>query len=266
MSSSRTEAVSRITEWDAPTPEQFRSTIVPSGQPAVLRRVARHWPLVEAAVSHPHRAITMLAANAANAPVKVIRADPEEQGFFHYRSDGRTLNFIRGEAPFSEFLSALREHESCNHPYAIAAQGLPADAFAPNFAKAHPMPLVPETIRPRLWIGNASTVATHNDPIDNVAVVAVGRRRFTIFPPEAEADLYMGPLTPTPAGTPVSMVRVRTPDLHRYPRFAAALDCAQQAELGPGDAVFIPRDWFHNVEALEPINMLVNYWWNAADA
>ena len=37
-----------------------------------------------------------------------------------------------------------------------------------------------------------------------------------------------------------------------------ALAVAHEAELGPGDAIFIPMDWYHHVEALEPLNMLVN--------
>ena len=123
------------------------------------------------------------------------------------------------------------------------------------------MPLAPRSADPRLWIGNAAKVATHNDPVDNIAIVAAGRRRFTLFPPYAEADLYMGPVKPTPAGTPVSMVHVTAPDFDRYPRFARALARAEEAELSPGDGIYIPRDWFHHVEALETFNVLVNYWW-----
>jgi len=72
----------------------------------------------------------------------------------------------------------------------------------------------------------------------------------------------MGPAHPTPAGTPVSMVHVSAPDLDRYPLFASALEKAEEAELLPGDAIFIPRNWFHHVEALERFNVLVNYWWD----
>jgi oxalate decarboxylase/phosphoglucose isomerase-like protein (cupin superfamily) len=60
------------------------------------------------------------------------------------------------------------------------------------------------------------------------------------------------------------MVHVTAPDFDRFPRFAAAMDVAQVAELLPGDAIFIPRDWFHHVEAIERFNVLVNYWWDAS--
>ncbi|MBD3984298.1 cupin-like domain-containing protein, partial [Xanthomonas citri pv. citri] len=40
-----------------------------------------------------------------------------------------------------------------------------------------------------------------------------------------------------------------------------ALASALVAELEPGDALYIPPLWFHQVEALEKVNLLVNYWW-----
>ena len=34
--------------------------------------------------------------------------------------------------------------------------------------------------------------------------------------------------------------------------------------MDPGDAIYIPPLWYHQVEALEPVNLLVNYWWPVA--
>jgi hypothetical protein len=251
-----------IAQHGRPTPEAFASTIVPRGQPAIFRGLAADWPLV--AARDPGRCMALLERHANDRPVEILRADPDNEGRFHYSADGQSLNFIRGRASLRQFLAALAEQSAAERPYALAAQGLLADQHVPGFAGSHPMPLVPPQAEPRLWIGNAAKVATHNDPIDNLAVVVAGRRRFTLFPPEAEPDLYMGPSHPTPAGTPVSMVHVTAPDLDRYPRFAAALDAGQEAELSPGDAIFIPKYWFHHVESLERFNMLANYWWDGS--
>jgi hypothetical protein len=263
MSSSLTRRLSQIPEWAAPTPEQFRHEIVLAGKPAVLRGVANGWPLVIAARQDAHRPMTLLAAHATDALTDVLRADPVQEGRFHYNPDG-SLNFVRGRGNVAGLLAALGEEEKADRPYAMVAQGLIAEFYVPGFAKSHPMPLLPASAEPRLWIGNAAKVATHNDPIENVAVVAAGRRHFTLFPPEAETNLYMGPKHPTPAGTPVSLVHVTAPDLDRFPLYAQALETAQETELGPGDAVFIPKDWFHHVEALERFNVLVNYWWDSS--
>jgi Cupin-like domain len=254
----------QVSEFEAPSPEQFRGEIVPHAKPAVLRGIAADWPVVAAAKAGAEQWIAMLSSRASEQPVEIIRAGPAEEGRFHYTPDGRSLNFVHGRASLPLFLAALQEQAAQPSPYAMAAQGMIAERYVPGFRAVHPMPLVPDEAEPRLWIGNASKVAAHNDPVDNVAVAAAGRRRFTLFPPEAEPDLYMGPAHPTPAGTPVSMVHVTAPDFDRYPRFAAALEVAQEAELSPGDAIFIPKHWFHHVEALERFNMLVNYWWDAS--
>lgn len=255
---------SPIAELPVPGPKQFNEDILPAARPAVFRGLALNWPLVAAAREDPHRALDMLLANSSRAENDVLRLEPEYEGRFHYTADGMSLNFIRGRGNVPGVISGLRQLENAPRPFAMAAQGMAGDQFVPGFSRAHPMPLVPPTVAPRLWLSNAAKVATHNDPIENIAVVAIGRRRFTLFPPEAEVNLYMASDDqPRPAGARVSMVHVTAPDFERYPLFAEALKVAQEAELLPGDALFIPRDWWHHVEALEKFNMLVNYWWDA---
>ena len=126
------------------------------------------------------------------------------------------------------------------------------------------MPLLDERVEPRMWIGNAVKVNTHFDLAYNIACVVGGRRRFTLFPPEQIENLYLAPLDFTPSGAPVSLVQFTNPDYGRFPRYAEALRHAVQAELEPGDALFIPFGWWHHVESLTPFNVLVNYWWNGA--
>jgi hypothetical protein len=97
--------------------------------------------------------------------------------------------------------------------------------------------------------------------MEGINCTVIGRKRFTFFPPDQLANLYVGPLELSPGGQPTSMVRVSAPDLERYPRFAQALAAAETAEIEPGDAIFVPSLWWHNVEALEPVNFSINFWW-----
>jgi hypothetical protein len=143
---------------------------------------------------------------------------------------------------------------------------VPVPATLPGFARDNVLPLLDPACVARLWLGNRVTVQTHYDLSYNIACVVAGRRRFTLFPPEQLVNLYVGPLEFTLAGQPISMVRIESPDLGKYPRFTAAWAHAQSAELAPGDALFVPYMWWHHVDSLEPFNVLVNYWWDDAPA
>ena len=153
---------------------------------------------------------------------------------------------------------------------AFYAGSTDAEGFFPGLRADNPLPLGEAVAHHRplvsVWIGTRTMASTHYDMSNNMAICAVGRRRFTLFPPSQVANLYPGPLEPTPGGQVVSMVDVRAPDLDRYPRFAQALEHAQVAEMAPGDALIYPALWWHNVEALDAFNVLVNWWWNAAPA
>ncbi len=145
------------------------------------------------------------------------------------------------------------------HPPAIYGPAASAAEDFPQFATENTLEILDKSVVPRLWIGNAVTAPTHYDTSDGVACVAAGHRRFTFFPPGQLPNLYVGPLDLSPGGQPTSLVKVSTPDLERYPLFAKALAVAETAELEPGDAVFIPKMWWHNVESLDPVNLLVNH-------
>jgi len=249
-----------IRTWHDVTPAVFQE-IRAAAEPAILKDIAVDWPIVRAADPAAY-----LRAMATGNPVQFMRAPPEVEGRLHYGAQIGMRNFAAAQAPLGAFLDLLAREEGSDRPDALAAQGLNAGDLVPGFAEANRLAILPSAIRPRLWIGNAAKVAIHHDPSENVAVVAAGRRRFTLFPPEQVGNLYMGPFNPTPAGVQVSMVHLTAPDLDRYPRFADALEAAQTAELAPGDAIYIPYQWYHHVEALSPFSMLVNYWWDAAPA
>ena len=259
------ESLRAIEEWRDVTPERFRAEIVPAYQPAVLRGIAERWPAVAAGRGSTRDACAYLAQFDRGATVEAFIGPPEIDGRFFYADDMRGFNFERRRGPFGEVLRLIADLADRDDASAVYVGAAPVPDCLPGLAEENEMPLLAGTgAVPRIWFGNPSQVGTHFDQSDNIACVVAGRRRFTLFPPEQAANLYVGPLDHNMAGQPTSMVSLREPDLDRFPRFAEAFEAARSAELGPGDALYIPALWWHNIEALSAFNMLVNYWWDDA--
>ena len=242
----------------------FEAQVLPAAQPVVLAGLVSDWPVVQAARQSQVELARILKSYDAGRQPHVIEAPPEARGRIFYRDDFAAFNFTRRPAGLGATIDRLLECAGAADAPAIFLESMSAMAYLPDFAGAHRMPLLDGRVEPRVWIGNAVKVNTHFDLAYNIACVAGGRRRFTLFAPEQLANLYIAPLDFTPSGAPVSVVQLTSADHERYPRHAEALRHAWQAELGPGDALFIPFGWWHHVESLTPFNVLVNYWWNDA--
>jgi len=242
----------------------FEAQIRAAARPVVIEGLVRDWPIVQAARQSRLELARHIKTYDAGRRPHVIEAPPEAQGRIFYRDDLAAFNFTRRQAGLGETVDRLLDGAGSTTAPAIFLEAMAATAYLPGFARAHPMPLLAPGVEPRVWIGNAVKVNTHFDLAYNIACVAGGRRRFTLFPPEQLANLYIAPLDFTPSGAPVSVVPLTNADHARFPRHAEALRHAWHAELGPGDALFIPFGWWHHVESLEPFNVLANYWWNDA--
>lgn len=253
-----------IREIGAVDRARFDAELQPAGEPVVLRGLAAEWPAVQAAKAGDAALVDYLGAKAHDKPVAAIVGAPEIAGRFFYTPDLSALNFTRGLSPLRPFLDRLLRDREHPGPYAMAIQSIEARELVPGFDRENAIDLVDAAVEPRLWLGNAIRVATHYDLQENIGIVVAGRRRFTLFPPDQVANLYMGPLELTPAGTPVSLVDPAAPDLERFPRFAQAAAHAQTATLEPGDAIYIPFHWWHAVDSLDPVNLFANYWWSPA--
>ena len=243
----------------------FESEFRPAYQPVVLRGLARRWPVVERGRTSADEALSYVERFDTGQPTDIMLAPQSEKGRFFYSPDMKGFNFRREKLPLTGLAQHLRQIADSDEPIGIYAGATGIDSHLPGFAQDNPLPLVADMDAvPRIWMGNATQVATHFDLSDNIAVVALGKRRFTLFPPEATKDLYVGPFNITLAGQPVSMVDPLNPDFEKYPRFKQALKSAKFADLEPGDAIYIPTLWWHHVAAQAPINLMVNYWHNDA--
>ncbi len=242
---------------------RFHEEIRPARRPVVMRGLAAHWPGVAAARQGDKAIVEYLLGFRPARPVGGIMLPPEDKGRFFYNRELTGFNFSKHQGELGAFLGELLRVVDEAEPLGMAVQSERIPELLPGFVEANPMPLVPD-VTPRIWLGNRIRVAPHYDLMENIGVCLAGRRRFTVFPPEQLANMYPGPFELTPAGTPVSMVDPEAPDLERYPGFAEAWAHAMQVTLEPGDALYLPYAWWHAVDALEPVSILVNYWWNGA--
>jgi hypothetical protein len=241
---------------------EVRREVLSRARPAVLQGLVSHWPAVHRGRASPQEILGYLQRFDNGSPVNVILIPPEAGGRLGYNAAMSGFNFLRNRLPISAVGEQVLRYSAFARAPAVAAQAAQIDECLPGFAAENPLALLDGSVRPRLWLGNAITTPAHVDETHNIACVVSGRRRFTLFPPEQIGNLYVGPVDFTPTGAPISLPSLIDPDFERFPRLREALQQALVAELEPGDALYIPALWWHQVESLSSCNVLVNYWWH----
>jgi len=240
--------------------------VLASTEPLVLRGLVAHWPVVRAARESAEAATRYLLGFYKDATVGAMLGAPDIEGRFFYNEDLSGFNFKPVKITLDTVLDEIARQAPNPRPPSIYVGSTSVETALPGFREHNDLDLGERSPLVSIWIGNRTRIAAHHDLPDNIACVVAGRRRFTLFPPEQLANLYVGPLDFTPAGQAISLVDFARPDYQRFPRFAEALAHARVAELGAGDAIFIPSMWWHHVESLDKLNVLLNYWWRQSPA
>lgn len=160
-------------------------------------------------------------------------------------------NSYKRRVPLSEFVAALSQGPS-NDLYltannasanawlleALAAElGSLGDLFDPS--ELEPGELAQSAF---LWLGPEGVVTPlHHDLTNNLFVQLAGRKRFYLA-----SSLASEPLgNDRHVYSPMSL---RAPDLERFPPLAGVE--IHEVEVGPGDVLFLPVGWWHEVEGL----------------
>jgi len=250
-----------IRALDGIDPRALPDEVLCATEPLLLRGLAAHWPAVAAGRTSAAAADAYLRRFYQDATVNAMLGAPAIGGRFFYNDDLTGFNFQPVRVRLDAVLDELTGFVGRADPPAVYVGSTTIDTCLPGFRDENDFSFGQRDPLASIWIGNRTRIAAHYDLPDNLACVVTGRRRFTLFPPEQIANLYVGPLDFTPAGQAISLVDFARPDLQRFPRFAEAMRHARAAELEPGDALFIPSMWWHHVEALDDFNVLVNYWW-----
>jgi len=93
------------------------------------------------------------------------------------------------------------------------------------------------------WFGPVGTITPlHHDPLNLMMAQVYGRKRWRIISPEQTPLLY------NYVGV-FSKVDCENPDYNRYPLFKDVNII--ETVLEPGELIFIPVGWWHQVKALD---------------
>ncbi len=238
------------------------SALLRDARPLVLRSLCADWPLVTMARQSDTAFAQELARHDNGSPVSVLLMPPDAGGRIGFNAALDGFNYESFGVSITDALQRLAAYARNGvEPHGVALISATLAHCAPGLVPTHRVPFLDPSVEPRLWMGNHVTTPAHFDALPNIAVVACGRRRFTLFPPEQARNLYVGPLDFAPSTMAISMPALEATDDARWPRLKEALAHAQSAVLEPGDAIFVPPLWWHNVESLGRLNALINFWW-----
>jgi tRNA wybutosine-synthesizing protein 5 len=96
---------------------------------------------------------------------------------------------------------------------------------------------------------------THFDVMDNALAQIVGRKRVVFWPPEADAELYVD-------GSSSRINNIDAWNDECFPSFRRGVGLRREAWLNPGEVVFIPALWFHNVTSVG-FSVALNVFWRS---
>ncbi|WP_077338497.1 cupin-like domain-containing protein [Pseudocolwellia agarivorans] len=246
------------------TPNNISEAILTSDEPLILKGFGSSWPIVKAAQQSNEQAVEYLKKMERGVAVNTCYLAPKEQGRIFYNDDMSGFNFKTKPQILSDVLTEILEQAASRQPKTIYIGSTSIKQILPSLVEETlASPLLSNAIY-NIWLGNKSKVAAHFDFLQNLACCVVGKRRFTLFPPEQIKNLYCGPLDKAPGGQPISLVDFEQPDFEQFPKFKDAIDNAMVAELEAGDAIVLPSMWFHYVEGLGDLNVLLNHWWRTS--
>ncbi|XP_055944055.1 tRNA wybutosine-synthesizing protein 5-like [Argiope bruennichi] len=99
------------------------------------------------------------------------------------------------------------------------------------------------------------SIWTHYDVMDNALIQVKGSKQAVLFPPTDALNLYLN-------GDKSEVVDIENPDFDRFPKFKNVSwhECC----LLPGDVLYIPAFWFHNMKYLD-FGIAVNVFWKELD-
>ncbi len=213
------------------TPEQWWDGFVAGNRPVVIPGLARDWPILSS--------WRMQALKDREGHVALDFSLGREA--LDHPDVSAAASTVRGT--LADLIDRCQDPSSGNDVYLVSRQRAlhgPLRHLAAELvcAAAWTMPEdLPEGAN--LWIGPAGVrTSAHHDPTNTLFVQIEGRKRFWLAPPSWPEPGRGG--SGYYAGRPLRELKKAHPSM------------VLTAEVGPGDAIFLPCGWWHEVQSLSP--------------
>ncbi|HJQ83701.1 MAG TPA: cupin-like domain-containing protein, partial [Candidatus Binatia bacterium] len=212
--------------------------------PVVLDGLADDWP------ARSNWSLARLRERFGNRPISVITTS--ERGVLC--TDVKTGVAFR-TMRFGDYVDVLERGERPDayliEPGSNWIPELRDDVRVPEYCRDAPWQ------NTRFWLSAADTAAPlHRDLAENLFFQLVGRKRFFLYPPSSSPWLYSNPFRS--ALPNYSRFDPEQPDWQRFPLARAVAPI--ELVLEPGDALYLPSRWWHQVRSLD-VSASFNFWW-----
>ncbi|WP_406447728.1 cupin-like domain-containing protein [Streptomyces sp. NBC_00876] len=219
----------------------LRRRVAARSGPLVCSGLMEDWPArtgwnpADLAKRHGERRVTALL----DLPATGVLFPQDQRGYERELSFGEFLDRMTAAGPVAPcYLAYQRAHEIFDPADYDIASLCPADGHGTDT---------------RVWIGSAGTRSMlHSDLKDNFFCQVWGEKSVILLDWRDSRAVY-----PFPDNLVNSRIDLAEPDLGRFPRLRKAV--LHHARLRPGDLLYIPRGWWHDVRAHTP-SVSVNHW------
>ena len=242
-------SVNLIERIHKPTTEEFKQKIFHSRKPVIITGKMNDW-----------KASYLWSIDYLNTVVgnkEIIVNVSKNQRFMLDPEAGFTrvvkkikltelMDWIVQEKPANEYYYLVQS------PIKITFPELVSDIEVPDYIDQKLLQVT------NLWIGAGGNISPlHHDLSENLLCQVRGRKRILLFEPKQTSLLY-----PFPAHSKIlnmSQLNIDKPELDKFPKFQKAkyTECV----LEPGEMLFLPAFWWHQVYSLDRLNISINFWW-----
>jgi len=238
-----------------PSVEEFRERFLIPQRPVVIEGAARDWKAFST-WSPEH-----FTRQYGEKLVKVVRVSAADRGRFADNLSGDEIRL----ADYMALFSAPGDLPPEIYMGGVAVRDFPSLAAELGYPPYLDKPDVP----PYFWIGiRGARTKLHYDLQDNLHLLVVGSKRVFLADREHLRDLYpvpllrprwyLHPIEPFNVNRIKSRVDIEAPDDRAFPRLRNVK--IVEATLKPGDMLYIPSCWWHELHTLQS-SIAINYWW-----